>query len=314
MFKSPKLYLALILFVLVVFSVLGTSDILNLKEKFFVEGYTNAGSVSFTDSNGKTYYVARGPAGNVVYITIDSNGNATIYRVVEENTAGAITITDSNGKTYFIAEGPKGNIVYGNVNTNNNNNNNHPVGAITVTDSEGNEYFIAEGPAGNIAYGNVDSDGNATVHTNNNNNYDYSIYYPDNGIVISDDIPPNQYNYIKKTQVVPPVCPACPYPPPLANNLDSNGQPVGLTNENYPQPENTNGNNGSNGTNGTNGLSPTPNLDQMVEQIKKEKCPPCPACARCPEPSFECKKVPNYKSPAADNYLPMPVLNDFSNF
>lgn len=27
-----------------------------------------------------------------------------------------------------------------------------------------------------------------------------------------------------------------------------------------------------------------------------EKCPPCPACARCPEPSFECKKVPNYKS------------------
>ena len=206
MFKSPKLYLVLILFVLVVFSVLGTSDLLNLKEKFLVEGYTNAGSVSFTDSNGKTYYLARGPAGNVVYITIDSNGNATIYRVVEENTAGAITITDSNGKTYFIAEGPKGNVVYGNVDSNGNanihtnNNNNHPVGAITVTDSEGNKYFIAEGPEGNIAYGNVDTHGNATVHTNsnNNNNYDYSIYYPDNGIVISDDIPPNQYNYIKK--------------------------------------------------------------------------------------------------------------------
>jgi hypothetical protein len=27
---------------------------------------------------------------------------------------------------------------------------------------------------------------------------------------------------------------------------------------------------------------------------RQEACPPCPACARCPEPSFDCKKVPNY--------------------
>ena len=46
---------------------------------------------------------------------------------------------------------------------------------------------------------------------------------------------------------------------------------------------------------------------------KEAKCPPCPACARCPEPSFECKKVPNYS--AIDNaYLPQPVINDFSTF
>ena len=46
---------------------------------------------------------------------------------------------------------------------------------------------------------------------------------------------------------------------------------------------------------------------------KEAKCPPCPACARCPEPSFECKKVPNYS--AIDNaYLPQPVLSDFSTF
>ena len=45
-------------------------------------------------------------------------------------------------------------------------------------------------------------------------------------------------------------------------------------------------------------------------------CPepaPCPACARCPEPSFDCKKVPNYSSTNSE-YLPMPVLNDFSTF
>ena len=43
------------------------------------------------------------------------------------------------------------------------------------------------------------------------------------------------------------------------------------------------------------------------------KCPPCPACARCPEPSFECKKVPNYNA-INNSYLPQPIINDFSSF
>jgi hypothetical protein len=46
---------------------------------------------------------------------------------------------------------------------------------------------------------------------------------------------------------------------------------------------------------------------------REKKCPPCPACARCPEPSFECKKVPNYNAINNDS-LPQPVLNDFSQF
>lgn len=68
--------------------------------------------------------------------------------------------------------------------------------------------------------------------------------------------------YILKSQIVPPVCPACPT------------------------------------------VSSCP---------RKEPCPACPACARCPEPSFECKKVPNYSS-NDDRYLPRPVLSDFSQF
>ena len=67
---------------------------------------------------------------------------------------------------------------------------------------------------------------------------------------------------IPKSQIVPPVCPACPT------------------------------------------VSSCP---------RKEPCPACPACARCPEPSFECKKVPNYSS-NDDRYLPRPVLADFSQF
>lgn len=43
------------------------------------------------------------------------------------------------------------------------------------------------------------------------------------------------------------------------------------------------------------------------------KCPPCPPCARCPEPAFDCKKVPNYSSVSKD-FMPVPVLNDFSTF
>ena len=48
----------------------------------------------------------------------------------------------------------------------------------------------------------------------------------------------------------------------------------------------------------------------------KSACPepqPCPPCGRCPEPSFDCKKVPNYSSTNSE-FLPVPVLNDFSQF
>jgi hypothetical protein len=74
--------------------------------------------------------------------------------------------------------------------------------------------------------------------------------------------------YILKSEVVPPVCPACPNVTVCPNN-----------NNNKPPP-------------------------------------PCPPCARCPEPSFECKKVPNYSSNSnnSTNYLPRPILTDFSQF
>ncbi len=68
--------------------------------------------------------------------------------------------------------------------------------------------------------------------------------------------------YMLKSQMVPPVCPACP---------------------------------------------------EVKACPRKEQCPPCPPCARCPEPSFECKKVPNYSSKHNDS-LPRPVLADFSQF
>lgn len=47
---------------------------------------------------------------------------------------------------------------------------------------------------------------------------------------------------------------------------------------------------------------------------KPKKCQPCPPCGRCPEPSFTCKKVPNYSAVANNDFIPRPVLSDFSQF
>lgn len=82
--------------------------------------------------------------------------------------------------------------------------------------------------------------------------------------VSREQIPAGQEDmYILKSEIVPPVCPACP---------------------------------------------------SSASCPRDEPCPPCPPCARCPEPSFECKKVPNYQAGNTSTYLPKPVLTDFSQF
>ena len=96
---------------------------------------------------------------------------------------------------------------------------------------------------------------------NSHSSYDYKNSLPP-GIPKSQIVPGDEHLYILKSEVVPPVCPACP---------------------------------------------PSTTIP------RQEQCPPCPACARCPEPSFECKKVPNYNA-INNEYLPIPMLNDFSSF
>jgi len=56
-----------------------------------------------------------------------------------------------------------------------------------------------------------------------------------------------------------------------------------------------------------------PACPAITECPRQKKCEPCPPCGRCPEPAFECKKVPNYKS-ASPSFLPRPILSDFSQF
>ena len=59
-------------------------------------------------------------------------------------------------------------------------------------------------------------------------------------------------------------------------------------------------------------VCPNP-IVQSSDSTDVTKCPPCPSCMRCSEPQFSCKKIPNYGAVNQD-FMPMPVLNDFSTF
>ena len=109
-------------------------------------------------------------------------------------------------------------------------------------------------------YGNVQEDGNFTSPSDPS--YFNSGEDGPQGVAGSNIAPGDQDLYVLKSQIVPPVCPACP----------------------------------------TNATCP-----------RQEPCQPCPPCARCPEPSFECKRVPNYSSANSD-FLPRPLLTNFSEF
>ena len=177
----------------------------------------------------------------------------------------------------------------------------------------------------------------------------------------------NSEDYLLKTEIVPPVCPACP----SVINQHSHDGVVGeegqrLSGSEYKETNITNINNEENVFNENvenveseviiqegNDNKPQQQQQQqqqqnnnqqqisnsLLEQYEKtisdlrgqisnlkqsnggntnnnnnSECAPCPAPMRCPEPAFSCQKVINYKSPSAGQYLPMPVLNDFSTF
>ena len=212
----------------------------------FVQSGSSSNSQSSATTTSTQYYGSTG-------YPVQQSPYALSYTGSYGGSAGAVT--GPYGNTAYYAQGPAGNTVAG---TTNNGYPNYsssqyygPYGgsAGAVTGPYGNTAYYAQGPAGNTVAGT----------TSSTNNY-YSTLPP--GIPGS-QIPPGQEDlYILKSEIVPPVCPACP---------------------------------------------------QASACPREEPCPPCPACARCPEPAFECKKVPNY-SAMNDEYLPVPVLNDFSQF
>ena len=220
---------------------------------------TSSGSTTFTQSGSYSnpsnttsstqYYGSTGTP-------IQSNTNLAYQQGYYGGSAGSVT--GPAGNTAYYAQGPAGNTVYGSTYPNypyNNTSSNQYYGpnggsAGSVTGPAGNTAYYAQGPAGNTVAGTSSGSGNQ---------YDSSL---PPGIPGSQITPGQEDLYILKSEVVPPVCPACPL---------SSACP------------------------------------------RQEPCPSCPPCGRCPEPSFDCKKVPNYNA-INNDYLPAPVLSDFSSF
>lgn len=195
----------------------------------FVEYFTATRTV-FYGPNGETATVVSNNGQAAVRVSYPDN-SVYLYTNTSQTNASVDVVTGQYGNAAYVAEGPNGGTAYGttaNVNTSGD------ASVTTATGPGGTTVGYATGPNGNSAAG-----------------------------VNQSQIPAGSEDlYILKSQIVPPVCPACPV---------SSACP------------------------------------------RTEKPPPCPACARCPEPSFECKKIPNYSS-ADVNILPLPMLTDFTSF
>jgi hypothetical protein len=212
---------------------------------------TMPSSTVFYGPNGNTATIVNTQQGTAIQV---NTGNGTMtFTATMPNTMPASTESSTMSSTQY----------YGSTGT--------PVQSANYTLGYTPQMNTFTGPNGNTAYYAQGPMGNTVV--------DYSSSLPA-GIPKS-RIPPGEEDlYILKSQVVPPVCPACP---------NSSACP------------------------------------------RDKPCPACPPCARCPEPSMTCKAVPNYSAANYNNgmsnegpfggggminnqYIPVPVLNDFSTF
>lgn len=251
------------------------------------DNYNHYNKTSSMITNETTFY---GPNGGmaiiktnsdgtqVLKITLSSNEQPIIFTTSKFNISGetfygpnggTATIVDNNGKKAIIVKNNNGVYIYRLQDYNQ-----YP----SQYDINSTQYFGSTGyttyPFQSNAYtgqGNQSSSNNSimkdlsnainTALTNSSSNSQYNSVLPE-GIPRS-QIPPGQEDlYILKSEVVPPVCPACP----VASSCP-----------------------------------------------RQEPCPACPPCGRCPEPSFECKKVPNYNA-INNQYLPAPFVNSFASF
>ena len=92
-------------------------------------------------------------------------------------------------------------------------------------------------------------------------------------------------------------------------NIPPGSQDLYMLKTQVTPPSNPPGSSTSPNPNGNDNPSPTQTCGCKPAPVQ-----PCPPCERCPEPAFDCKRVPNYNSTSINQYLPQPVLADFSQF
>lgn len=307
---------------------------------------SNTSSDTYTSPNGATATMQSGSNGNAVQIT-DSNGNVILTLTKNENTEN-VTATTQNGTTVAnydnynhyngtsypsIFYGPNGGTAKVNQTPNNN--------TIVVTNKNGTTeiyYIDKNGTDPNMSTYYGPNGGSAKIITDGNGKQAIEITTPNGSKIVyggddvytynSQDDTINQYDV--NANATGSDINASTYYGPYGGQATTVTGPAGNTYSSYDSSAYYNS------------LPPgiprsqIPSGDEDLYILKSQvvppvcpkcpdlivqssdtfdvnKCPPCEPCGRCPEPAFDCKKVPNYKA-FNQNYMPVPVLSDFSTF
>ena len=311
--------------------------------------YTSSGTDTYTASNGATATVKSGSNGAAIQIK-DSNGNVVLTLTKNTNT-GTVTSTSQNGTTVSstnnydnynhyngtsyptIFYGPDGGTAKV-IQTPNNN-------SIVITNKNGTTeiyYIDKNGTDPNVSTYYGPNGGSAKIITDSNGKQAVEITTPSGSKVVytgdnvytydSQDDTINQYDVDNNTTGSDVT--ASTYYGPYGGQATTVTGPAGNTYASYDSSAYYNslppGIPRSQIPPGDEDLyilksqvvppvcpkCPDP-IVQCPDNFDANKCPPCPPCARCPEPAFDCKKVPNYNA-FNQNYMPVPVLADFSGF
>jgi len=262
---------------------------------------SSSGSTS-TSNTGATNYDNYNHYSGMSYPTIYYGPNGSTARVINVDGQGKIIITNANGTTsiyYINTSGSSSTTTY-----------KGPNGGIAVitTDSNGNQIVQITMPNGNkiiytpnnIYAGNsqdpTTSTGTSTSSTGSSittatgpsGNTAYAATGPSGNTVVGTS---NTYDSSAYYNSLPAGIPASQIPAGDEDLYILKSQVVPPV---CPK-------------------CPDPIINTCSDSFDVSKCPACPPCARCPEPAFDCKKVPNYNA-FNPNYMPVPVLTDFSNF
>jgi hypothetical protein len=311
----------------------------NSKNNSNFDNYNHFSGNSTSLTTGKTFY---GPNGGSVVVSTDSNGKQTLKVKISDKENEMILNTTKEGYTNYYGNNGSATTFYGPNNTTATViYTNDGQEAINVQTSSGSYTFTQSGSTYNPNNTSYTQYYGSTGQTNNSASagavtgpYGNTAYYAEgpNGNVVAGT------TSASSTQYYGPNGSATTVEGAYGGSAGAVTGPYGNT-AYYAQGPNGNTVAGTTNYDYSNYLPPgvprsqIPPGQEDLYILKSEvvppvcpvcpawksdpdgesKCPPCPACARCPEPSFECKKVPNYNA-INDNFLPQPVISDFSSF
>jgi hypothetical protein len=142
--------------------------------------------------------------------------------------------------------------------------------------------------------------------------------------IISSNIPPGSQDlYMLKTEAVPPSNPpgaGASSTRSSRSDKDSKDSRAGASSSKGSSKDSSKDSSRASSLAGAISSSTSPNAyndnPSPCQTCSGKPAPvqPCPPCERCPEPAFDCTRVPNYNSASINQYLPQPVLADFSQF